>query len=121
MQRFPDLVEERLRVPGEVCFEFGGGLEVFRGKGEALPLRNGEVPFSGGRRLGNLLLLKQKAVAAQSFQLSIDGCRRDTEVSGDLSVGHAAAGLGHQLWEDVRAFEPVVWGEGLTTEGASAG
>ena len=58
------------------------------------------------------------------IQPQTDGNRagrgRHAQITGNLAIGHAAGGLGQQLWQDVRPFEPVGRGERLGAEGAAA-
>ena len=61
--------------------------------------------------------MEEQAVPSEALDLSIDGRWRDLEVVGDLAVGHAAGGEGHELRQDVSPFEVVVGAEGTLTEG----
>ena len=65
-------------------------------------------------------LMKQQTVPAQALHVFIDCCRRNFQIPGDLSVGHASGDLHEYPSIEVRLLLPVGCGESLAAEGAFA-
>ena len=61
----------------------------------------------------NIMAMEQQAVPSEALELAVDGGWRDAQVVGDLAVGHAADGHGHELGKDIGTFQVVGRREGL--------
>ena len=62
--------------------------------------------------------VKQHAVSGEFAQVAIYSFRGDSQIPGDLSVGHTSGRFGEELGIDVRTLLPVGRAESLTTEGS---
>ena len=58
--------------------------------------------------------------AGGACDVAINGRRGDSQVPGDLAIGHPANGLHEDLFIEMRELLPVGRTEGLTTEGLVA-
>jgi len=93
-------LDEQVVEEGVVLAVFEG-LEAVQDEGS---LGSGEAGEVG---------VQEEAVSAEAGEEAIDGAGRDTQVAGDLSVGHAADGPHEEPGGQVRSFEPVGGAEGL--------
>lgn len=63
--------------------------------------------FIDWRAVAHHLVVEEQAMPAQAGDVSVDGFRGHSQVTGDLPVGHPSGGLHDDQWVQVWAFLPV--------------